>query len=323
MIRLSKASPAIGTPSVPMMSDARRPRRAHAGPDRDDREVARAAAEVADQDPLVALQSRFVRVGGRDRLVLEDDLLEAGEPDRRQQAVGGERVELGVGRVREMDRPAEDDPPRRRPRRKARAVAHVLADERDQLLERVVLRADAGAFERPVREVGLQRLDEAALGLRREIALDRLAPRRPTASSARSTAPTETSAAARARSETARGGERRWRRRKRRRCWSCRNRRRPSSCSDMSRAIASHEITATETQRHRASRAHAADRQRVAQSAGDRRPTRAQRTNEREHKPFDRARRACVPAARSRTRCRRRRRATRVGSVSLCLRGSR
>ena len=53
----------------------------------------------------------------------------------------------------------------------------MLADERDQLLEGVVLRADAGAFERPIREVGLQRLDEAALGLRREIALDRLRPR--------------------------------------------------------------------------------------------------------------------------------------------------
>ena len=102
-----------------MMSDARRPRAADAGSDRDDREVAGAAAEVADQDPLVAIQPRLVGVGGRDRLVLEDDLLEAGEPDRRQQTLGGEGVELGVGRVREMHRPAEDDPPRRRPRREA------------------------------------------------------------------------------------------------------------------------------------------------------------------------------------------------------------
>ena len=56
----------------------------------------------------------------------------------------------------------------------AELIAHVLADQRDQFLERVVLRADAGAFERAIGEVGLQRLDEAALGLRREIALDRL-----------------------------------------------------------------------------------------------------------------------------------------------------
>ena len=52
-------------------------------------------------------------------------------------------------------------------------LAHVLADERDQLLERVVLRADAGAFERAVGEVGLERLDEAPVGFRRQIALDR------------------------------------------------------------------------------------------------------------------------------------------------------
>ena len=145
----------------------------HARPDGDDREVAGAAAEVADQDPLVALQPRLVGVRGRDRLVLEHDLVEAGEADRRQQTFGGERVELGVGRVGEVHRPAEDDPPRRRPRREPELIAHVLADERDQLLERVVLRADAGSFERPVREVRLQRLDEAALRLRRKVAFDR------------------------------------------------------------------------------------------------------------------------------------------------------
>jgi hypothetical protein len=50
----------------------------------------------------------------------------------------------------------------------------VLADERDQPFERVVLRPDPGAFERPVGEVRLERLDEAPLSLRREVALDRL-----------------------------------------------------------------------------------------------------------------------------------------------------
>ena len=88
MIRLSNASPAIGTPSVPMMSDACRPPPPHAGSDRDDREVAGAAAEVADQNALVVLEARLVGVGGRHRFVLEDDLFEAGEPDRGQQPLG-------------------------------------------------------------------------------------------------------------------------------------------------------------------------------------------------------------------------------------------
>src|SRR6266849_7900267 len=40
-------------------------------PDGNDREVARAAAKIADQDPLVAAQPLLVRVRGGDRLVLE------------------------------------------------------------------------------------------------------------------------------------------------------------------------------------------------------------------------------------------------------------
>ena len=45
--------------------------------------------------------------------------------------------------------------------------------ERDQLFEGVVLRANPGAFESAVGEVRLQRLDEAAFGLGREVAFDR------------------------------------------------------------------------------------------------------------------------------------------------------
>ena len=95
---------------------------ADAGPDRDDREVAGAAAEVADENQLVALQPRLVRVRGGDRLVLEDDFVEAGEADRRHQPIRRERVELGIGRNREVHRAAEDDPPRLRPRSERRAV---------------------------------------------------------------------------------------------------------------------------------------------------------------------------------------------------------
>ena len=96
MMRLSNASPAIGTPSVPMMSDARRPRARTPGPT----EMIVKSLVPPPKSPIrirsSCSQPRFVGVGGRDRLVLEHDLVEAGEADRRQQAVGGERVELGV-----------------------------------------------------------------------------------------------------------------------------------------------------------------------------------------------------------------------------------
>ena len=71
-----------------------------------------------------------------------------------------------------MHRPSEDDPPRRWPGEPG-LLAHVLADERDQFFERVVLRPDARAFEGAVGKVGLQRLDESPAGLRRQITLDR------------------------------------------------------------------------------------------------------------------------------------------------------
>ena len=96
MIRLSNASPAIGTPSVPMMSDARRPRRRTPGPT----EMIVKSLVPPPKSPIrirsSRSQARFVGVRGRDRLVLEDDLVEAGEADRRQQPLGGEGVELGV-----------------------------------------------------------------------------------------------------------------------------------------------------------------------------------------------------------------------------------
>ncbi len=61
-------------------------------------------AEVADQDPLVTLQTRFVGVRGGDRLVLEDDLVKARELDGREQPRCGKSVEIRVGRVREVGR---------------------------------------------------------------------------------------------------------------------------------------------------------------------------------------------------------------------------
>ena len=70
------------TPSFPRSARARSPLGAHAGPDAQQREVARAAAEVADQDQLVAVEPALVVPGGADRLVLELDVGEAGVAER-------------------------------------------------------------------------------------------------------------------------------------------------------------------------------------------------------------------------------------------------
>src|SRR6185436_5024951 len=80
---------------------------ADAWSNRNDREVARAAAEVADENTLVVLEPRFVGIGGSDRFVLEHDLLEARKPHRAQESTDGKVVEFRVGRVGEMDRASE------------------------------------------------------------------------------------------------------------------------------------------------------------------------------------------------------------------------
>ena len=149
---------------------------AHAGAHGHDCEVARAAAEIPDQDPFVAPETRLVGVRGGDRFVLVHDLVEAGHVHGRPQAVGREPIEVRVRRVGEMHGAPEHDPPRRRPRRKPEVVVQVPAEERDQRLEGVVPGPDAGPLERPIGEIGLERLQEPALGLRLEILLDRGGP---------------------------------------------------------------------------------------------------------------------------------------------------
>src|ERR1044072_3021363 len=49
------------------------------------REVARAAAEVSDQNQLVAIELRLILVSGSDRPQLKRDLLEPGELSRSRQ----------------------------------------------------------------------------------------------------------------------------------------------------------------------------------------------------------------------------------------------
>jgi len=115
MIRLSNASPAIATPSVPMMSEARRPRARTPGPTEMIVKSLVPPPKSPDQDPFVFPQPRFVRIRGGDRLVLEHDLVEPRQADRCEEAFGGKRVEPGIAGVREVHRAAEHNPARLRP----------------------------------------------------------------------------------------------------------------------------------------------------------------------------------------------------------------
>ena len=152
--------------------DVRRPASAvaHARAHGDYGEVARAAAEVADQDALVAREPGLVRVGRSDGLVFEGKLVEPRQAEGVTQPTLGKRVEVDVGRQREVHRPAEHRASRGRPRK---MIADVLPKQRDEPLEPEVFRADDGALEATVRQVRLQRLDESTLVLGGQVALDR------------------------------------------------------------------------------------------------------------------------------------------------------
>ena len=173
MIRLSNASPAIGTPSVPRMSGRPPAALLDARADRDDGEVAGAAAEVTDQNQLVPFQPGLVGICGRDRLELEDDLVEASELDGRHQSLRRVSDRACVRRIGEMHRPAEHDAPRRRRGQEPSSSPMCLTINAISFSS--VYRCDPidGAVESAVGEIRLERLDEAALGIGLEIALDR------------------------------------------------------------------------------------------------------------------------------------------------------
>ena len=104
------------------------PARADARADRDDREVAGAAAEVADEDaarraPAAPRRRTRPRPARTRRRSLRS------RPGRSPSAAGSAaNASSSASRgLREVHRPAEDDPPRRGPRREPELVAHVLA----------------------------------------------------------------------------------------------------------------------------------------------------------------------------------------------------
>ena len=114
-MRRSKSVPATWTPWLARMSSLRSTRRLALGADANEREVGGAAADVGDQDLLLARHRLLVVERGGDRLVLEDDLAKAGAGRRAAQRRLGLGVALGVV-VDEVDRPADDGAiDRRRP----------------------------------------------------------------------------------------------------------------------------------------------------------------------------------------------------------------
>ena len=93
-ILASKASPASPSPAFPSRSLAVRPRARTPGPNVQQREVAGAAAKVANQDQLIVHQGRLVGIGRADGLVLEGHGIESRLFERRLQSRCSERIVL-------------------------------------------------------------------------------------------------------------------------------------------------------------------------------------------------------------------------------------
>src|SRR5947199_10559062 len=98
------------TPSLASTRRAPSPSR-RAGTDAQDREVARAAAEVRDEDELVVVEPAFVVVGRRDGLEDKRHVVEPGAGETRAEARLRDVVVARTARAGEMDRAAHDRPP--------------------------------------------------------------------------------------------------------------------------------------------------------------------------------------------------------------------
>ncbi len=147
---------------------------AQRGTDPEQREVAGAAAEVGDQDELVALEIALVVVGRRDRLVLEDHVGVARVAEGRAQS-RERKLDGGlVGGVGEAHRASHHDAPGKRVAALLGLLAQAAQDDADQRLQTVGLAEDRGRAEVAGREEALERLDQAARLIGVEVAVDRL-----------------------------------------------------------------------------------------------------------------------------------------------------
>ncbi len=141
------------------------------GADADRGEVRRAAAEVRDDDQLLALEPRRVARRRADRLVLEHGLGEARLGERGLHARERARVVSGGLRAPVAHRPA-DHATRAEIERRRRGT-HEPQVRRDHVVERPPPAEDRRLGERRARQVALDRLHEPALAAGREVARDR------------------------------------------------------------------------------------------------------------------------------------------------------
>ena len=124
--------------------------------EREQREVARAAAEVADEDRGRPGQSLLVGIRGGNRLVLEDRVDDPGQLERFAQACEREVVVLPAARDGEVHRTPDDRPRRQGTEAFFAGPDQPLHDQGDQLRERALPSADGGAGKAGIAQVRLQ-----------------------------------------------------------------------------------------------------------------------------------------------------------------------
>jgi hypothetical protein len=136
------------------------------------REVAGAAAEVADQDQLVVVERRFVGIGRSHRLHLELHLLVARELKRMPQTPQCVGFVLAVFRACKMHRTPHRGVAHRHAKLPLGMQAQIGQHARDQIFHGVVLPQDFGACEQAAGQVALERLNQPPLVLGLQILLD-------------------------------------------------------------------------------------------------------------------------------------------------------
>lgn len=124
------------------------------GAETDEREIARAAAEVAYQDEFVVIELALVVIGRRNRLELEGDVLEPGGLGRGAQACEGESLVFGSFSAGEVDGSAEDDARAEVAELRACGLSQLAQDDGNEVFYRVAAAVDDGVCEEAAGEVG-------------------------------------------------------------------------------------------------------------------------------------------------------------------------
>ena len=146
--------------------------RTNPGANMQQREVAGAAAKVADQDQLVMVQCGLIGVCRRDRLHLEVHGLEPGMKKCLPQSPCCKGIVIGVVCAHKPHGPAYSGMTNRLAKLPLRVLSKVCEDARDQVFDAVPPAEDLSSGEAAARKIGFQRLDQPPLILSREIVLD-------------------------------------------------------------------------------------------------------------------------------------------------------